>query len=96
MANHRIPNGATLVEKNYGRDASGNTVAVAAYEYKAQGDILPKFYLIAYQERAGKVVVPTRATQQFTGETGATRFRAELDLSREMLATSLNEEGAQA
>lgn len=89
MANHQVPRGAVLVEKNYGRDAGGNTVAVAAYRYQPPTDRLPKFYLVAYQERDGKVVRSTRATQQFSGASGAERFAAELADSREMLAASL-------
>lgn len=89
MANHRIPNAAKLVEKNYGRDADGNTVVVAAYKYKPPTDTLPKFYLVGYQERNGMVVSSTRTTQQFSGKSGAARFAVELETSRQMLAASL-------
>lgn len=89
MANHRIPNAARLVEKNYGRDGAGNTVVVAAYEYKAPTDRLPKYYLVAYQERDGLVISSTRSTQQFGGASGAERFAVELEESRRLLAASL-------
>lgn len=90
-ANHRIPNGAVHLEKIYGRNRDGETVVMSAYEYKPPTDILPKFYMVGYVERNGKVVSSTRITQQFSGKSGRARFDHEMSVSRAMLARSLQE-----
>lgn len=93
MANHEIPRKAQRIEDLTGRADNGQVAKVRVYRHRRDGDLFPIFYVVHYllkdTGRGPQIDRSTRATEQFSGASGADRVEAEVAEIRKLLAASL-------
>ena len=85
MGYAKIPRGARLLEENFGIDAAGEAVSVAFWEHRPRGSA--PVWLQSATRYVGRRT-HRLGIEQFTGASGEARMRAELAVSRRLLAES--------